>query len=297
MFTFDLLSKNVDFQSPITSDWWNYLLRLGDLLIETAPDLKGLLLAKFSKYIPFNDFDLIIKLYKMIWSGIETCTVDDFKKNCKDLLWKHFQMNGNISSIIKFIKKADYSLSIFMAIYYEFIKNKQSCFMIRLALITVSRSIIKDTNHILKLSEDLLMTTINYTDFLGLYRNLSLLMELRILPYNVEIILCKLCEHCEIEYSEHFIKLFSKYQNRIATDSEAFGNLLMKPQIQFIAFKEPTNLLSSTPTAFNCLSLLLKLMSITVYNEIRKELDLFIGYLRLEKGSKDEYFNFLFMEQ
>lgn len=291
-----MLLKTVDFQSPISPVWWNYLLSLGDILIEAAFNLKGVICALFTKYIPLNDFDLIIRVYKMIWRGIEKCTWDEFKKNRKDLLLKYSDMTGNISSIIKFIKAGDYSISVFIAIYYEFIngfiRNEQIGFMIRFALITVSRSIIKDDPSLL--SESLLRR--NNTDHLGLYRNLILLMELRLIPDNVEILLSELCEQCDLEYPDHFIKLFSKYQEANEPVSGLFENLSMKPPTDLILFKEPTIMLSSMPTAFNCLSLLLKLLSVTIDIELKIELDDFIGHVRWKRGNGDEYFNFLFIE-
>ena len=300
-FTFELFLKTVDFKIAITSDWWIYLLSLGAHLIESASNLRGVICALFTKYIPINDFDLIIQFYQMLWRGIEKCTWEEFRKNRKDLLLKHAEMNGSISNIIRFIKKGDYSLSVFMSIYYEFmsgfLRNERVGFMIRLALISVSRSIIRNPEYRIILSESILRRT--ETDYLRIYQNLFLLTELRLIPENVDTILSELCEECELEYPEQFIKLLSKYQETNVIVPVATGiieNLTMKPSTQLITLRESFFMLSTMPTAFNCLSQLMKLLRVTLNFDLKNELDEFIGYMRKQKGSKDDYFNILFIE-
>ena len=188
-----------------------------------------------------------------------------------------------------------------MSIYNEFVngfmRNEDTGFMIKLALISVSSSIIKNPEYRILLSESLLRR--KNTDHLGLYKNLFLLTELKLIPDNVEIIFSKLCEHCELVYPLQFMRSLSKYLESstvIPTPSNMIENLTMKPTTQLILFKEPLFMLSTVPTAFNCLTQLMKLLTITLEGDTKNEIDEFVAYARKQKGKNDKYFNLLFFE-
>ena len=299
-FTFRLVLNTVDFKSQISTDWWNYLLKLGGYLIEASSfDLHGKVCALLAKYLPLNDFDLIVSFYKMTWKGIKKVSWEEFKKNRRDLMLKHFEMNDNISNLIKFIKSGEYTYGIFISIYSEFIdgfmRNEGTAFLIRLALISVSRSIIKDTNTLEMLSESLIRR--NNTDYMGLYRNLVLLTELKMIPDNANALLRELCGECGLECPEELIKILSKHpsDSKVRVNN-IFDNMSAAPVTQTILFKEPIFMLSTQPTAFNCLTQLMKLLWVTESKDQCNELRCFVEYLRKQKGRRDEYFNLLFIE-
>ena len=58
------------------------------------------------------------------------------------------------------------------------------------------------------------------------------------------------------------------------------------PMTQTILFKEPIFMLSTQPTAFNCLTQLMKLLCDTVNNELFNELKCFVEYMRKQKGRR-----------
>lgn len=303
-FTFELLLKNVDFKSSqISSDWWFYLLSIGSFLTETSPNLHGVICALFSKYLPLNNFELIIKFYNFVWNGTTKFTWDEFKKNRKDLLLKHFDNNGTLCKIIKFIKSADYSILMFMVIYYEFMngfmRNEHKGFLIRLALISVSSSIIRNHDYVTILSESLLRKTfidnVNNMDNLDTFRNLFLLTELKMIPDNFEILFSGLCEQCELEYPVKFIKSIRKFIDN-KTPSDMISELSSSPITQSILFKENILMPSHVPTALDCLCQLMKLFQVTLNDDcMKKDLEEFIGYVKKRKGTDNKYFNILFL--
>ena len=299
-FTFRLVLNTIDFKSQISTDWWNYLLKLGGYLIEASSfDLHGKVCALLAKYLPLNDFELIVSFYKMAWRGIEKVSLEEFTKNRRDLMLKHFEMKDNISELINFIKSGDYTYGVFISIYSELIdgsmRNEGTAFLIRLAFISVSTAIIKDINTLEALSESLIRRT--NTDYMGMYRNLVLLTELKMIPDNANVLFRELCGECGLECPEELIKILSKNRKDSKVRVSNFlDNMSVIPMIQTVLFKEPIFMLTTQPTAFNCLTQLMKLLCVTVNNELFNELRCFVEYMRKQKGRRDEYFNLLFIE-
>lgn len=274
-FTFDLLLKTVDFKSEISIDNWKYLLEISENIIKISPNLKGVISAVYTKNMIVSDFSLIIKLYEIT-------------NICSNLLVRHVSMDKSLS-IIKFLKSLNYSSSLLIDIFNEFLMSEskeKEIFIIQLYLCQICEQLI-DKEILESLMYNFNMRTYNYCksgnwDFL--YKCLVINTLTNTLPFKIQEQFEILCQVCNLEVSQ--LKIIVKNSNILFLSNQHHYDLNNRT----VYFKDNLLVLTLNITAFNCLTQLLKLLEPIHSNEI----GYFINYIR--KRKTDLYFNLLFIE-
>ena len=303
----ELIFKCVDFLSEIPLIWWNLLIKISSFLIEISIEFKGPICAKYEKHLPIDNFDLIVNYYKVLWFGVDHIGLEDLKKHKKDLFIKHLIRGEEIpkkviKTLFTLIKEDRIPNCVLFGFIYEFLSSDsgdKNIFIVQLSCCALLIGARKTSLSSL-LTAELVKRTFQLAKSCHwnlLYRNLFLLTEIEILPEKVEVIFNLINKGCNFDSFNFELsnRNDADVHSTLATVYDAtadffcFGssfdkvNLNVKP---FLSFSEIKPL--------NCLTQLLKLLSLKIDDSKNHLLFEYIWTIKKRHGNSDEYFNLLF---
>lgn len=293
-YKFDMLCKCVDFKSSL-GDWWKYLLQIGDQLSNNNVEISKLIFDIYCKHLPATNLEFIWRLYEI---GIKT--VEDINRTPRRDHIVRFALEFTVDSecntilVLKRLRHFKGPLIFLMGIFYEFLSSDQknkSIFIIQTFLSSICVDLVPG-NYLLELTEELREKCAGLCkkgDWLQVYRLLVILTQLKIVPNELKFVLQFLCQLNKIDVLE-----IDSHECFTITETVSDSSVDISCDITKLYFKESILVLSKDqPSPFNCLTQLLKLLQLVNNNS---KLDLFLGYVKKQIGSKDEYFNIIFPE-
>lgn len=271
--------KTVDFKTEIISiDNWKYLLEIAEYIIQLCPNLKGVIVAIYAKNFNVSDLDVIVKFYEIT-------------SHSSNLLIRHVLIDKS-TTLIRFLKSLNYSYSLLMDIFNEFLMSEskeKEVFLIQLTLCQICEQIM-DKDTLESVIYNFNKRSFNYCksgNWDLLYKSLVINTLTNTLPFSIQELFEILCQVCNLDENELRIKI--KDVNILSNQS--FYNLNnFNLNNRSVYFKNDLSILTLNITAFNCLTQLLKLLEPIYSNEV----GYFINYIRKRKS--DIYFNLLFIE-
>jgi hypothetical protein len=308
-FIFEFILRNTDFKSSVAldSDWWNFMLKIGEYLIDSSDNnsLRGVIFALFSKHLPLVSFELIVKVYELSWRNVKEFYFSDLEKTKRNLLLRYTE-NDPIAFLTAIRgSKGNVSRGFAIAACNEFLGSEAftgntNVFVCQIVCAKVLPCLLLDREEIDSFCRGLKDVKMN-CNWTVMFRSLYLLTELGILPNSVEELMKFLCSSSGIEGYEEFFsftKGLSFSQEVLLSDS-----VFTDANASFSAFKlnlsEFVILPSGEIDSFVCLAQLLKLLLQFDENSVwlltsylRKKMNT-MNFNERERG-KFDYFNILF---